>query len=213
MCGGTTILKKRDASWGMQLVCPFLFLHFTAEWLQQSRPVVHVFCSHPRFCPVLYLMSIKARIREWEGHGKREAQASLWECFWVAEEPCGQRVPGQPHARAPTHCWNGFWVMPTSWGVVKGSQGEVAVELLVHRFSFWIVRSPQGRSTDFAFVIVAKSRWSCRGWQVAWDIWNKQLGECSLGTGLDGAHRSCTVSSNSLPLALPFLCCVKLCFL
>ena len=44
------------------------------------------FCSHLQSCFVLFLMSIKAQIREWEGRGECEVQAS----------PQGSRCPLLP---------------------------------------------------------------------------------------------------------------------
>lgn len=127
---------------------------------------MHVFCSHLCFCSVLFLMSIKARIREWEGHGRHPSEdASGWPRSPAASVSPGSPMPGLP----PAGVWLLKWILSKAHVVVcgEGQSEEAAVELLVHRFSFQTARSPQGRNTNFAFVIVAKSRWSCRGQQVA----------------------------------------------
>lgn len=117
MCGGTAILKKRDASWGMQLVCPFLFLHFTAEWLQRSRPVVRGFCSHLQSCFVLFLMSIKAGIREREGRGKCG-------CKPPPEEAAGWSLPAsRPGLPSPPRCLKRCSTYFT-WTGVKGAHWD-----------------------------------------------------------------------------------------
>lgn len=156
MCGGTTILKKRDASWGRQLGCPFLFLHFTAEWLQRSRPVVHGFCSHLQPCFVLFLMSIKAGIREWEGRGKCEVEASPWGGFWLAASGPAWHVPAQ--LPLPTLGQKMVFYLPRGSGsTVRSVQKQTAVEFLTPAFSFWM-----GTWEYIFFFCVEEGKWCCQ---------------------------------------------------